>query len=302
MPRWFKFVGYVAIAIVSFLLFLYWTFPYNVLKERAITAVEQNLGGDYEFKVGDLSSSFFTGVVLKDVKIFKRGDKPLLLWSAERVKVRASLGSILFGRLSLSFSLKSKGSRLNGNFKRVNDGYQVYLNIDKFDLADIEYFKNVIGLNLSSDIIGSADVSYNPREVVNSGGLNLELRNIELKKSEIDLGEGNKMPVPDLILAKGKESKINCKFSKGVGEVTGIHLVNGDLNLNLTGEIRFRSRIAQSALDFEGDFMPSAKMEQAIPLLYMIEKHKDKDGKYPLSIRGRLSKVKVSVGEVNLPF
>jgi type II secretion system protein N len=110
------------------------------------------------------------------------------------------------------------------------------------------------------------------------------------------------MPLPELVLAKGKESKISMTVGKGEVTVNSINLGNSDLNLNLTGSIKMRQKLEYSVLNLDGTFQPSQALTQAVPIFFIVENQKTPEGKYPLSIRGRLSKVKVSVGDKQLPF
>jgi len=135
MPKIVKYIGYFFLFIFLFFFFLYWTFPYHILKDRLISATQQQLGGDYDIKIDDFSPSFFTGAVLKDVKIIKHENNVTSnVLEATKVKIRTTISSLLFGNTNVRFTIKNEKGSASGNFKGNEDGFLFNGDFSDFDV------------------------------------------------------------------------------------------------------------------------------------------------------------------------
>lgn len=304
MPKALKYAGYFCLFVFSFFVFLYWTFPYDVLKDRLVTAATQQLGGDYDVKVGDLSPSFFTGALLKNVKILKHeGDKVSTVWGASKVKIRASLSSILFGKTNISFDVKNQKSEVEGSFKTTDDGFSFDGEFEDFNIGDFGIFTGEDSAKLVSAINGSLRLNINKRQIIQSSGMaDLKLSNISLKAGELKLGEGVSFNIPELILSKGSGSTLKFELTKGAIRIKEIKLEEGDLKLDLTGDVFMSSTFKNYRMNLRGSFSVSQKLEQAIPILFMVEKQRQPDGTYPVTITGRIGQPSIKIGDFTLPL
>lgn len=304
MPRPIKIISYTALFIFSLLLFIYWTFPYDVLKDRFETIAENQLGPGYEFSISELSPSFFTGVQLKDVKISSFGEEGAVpIFEAARVTLRTSLAALLFGKTNLSIKLKNKNSVIKGVVKKAEDGYNVALNLNNFNFSDITALSNMYGLKLASAIDGSIKVVWNERELVRTNGtINLDLNDWVIKASKLKLAKDAELDLPEAVLSKSRNSKLEITINKGALRVKRLQLADGDLTLNLTGDIFMSPQVRNYRMNLSGFFSVSPKLEQGVPFLFLIDKQRQPDGTFPLSITGRLAKPSIKVGEITLPL
>ncbi|MBI2342219.1 MAG: type II secretion system protein GspN [Deltaproteobacteria bacterium] len=304
MNNIFKYIGYLCLFIFSFIFFLYWTFPFSVLKDRIITAAEQQLGGQYSVKIGDLSSSLITGVALKDVKITKREqDKTENVWGAAKVKIRTSLTSILFGKTNVKFAVKNQKSEMSGSFKTAEEGFSLASSLSNFNIGDIGMFSSDDGVKLVSEIDGSLKLNINKRQMIqSSGSADFSLSNIKLKAGELKIGEGINFTVPELIFSKGSGSSLKVDLSKGAIHIIELKLADGDLKLDLSGDIFMSQVVKNYRMNLKGTFSVTPKLEQAIPLLFMVEKQRQPDGTYPITITGRIEQPSIKIGEFTLPL
>lgn len=305
MPNALKYSGYVLLFIISFFFFLYWTFPYNVLKERLITTTEQKLGEDYDVKIGDLSPSFFTGAVLENVKVLKHeSDKVVTVWEAQKVRVRASIFSIIFGRTTISFSIKNQKSSLSGTFRNTDDGFNFTGDFSNFNIGDFGFSSGgENGAKLTSAIDGAVKLNINKRQIIQSTGtVNLTLADMKVKGGEIKMGEGMNFTIPDLVISKGSSSTLKLDLSKGVVQIKEFKFQDGDLKVDLTGELYMSSVFKNYRMNLKGNFGASPKLEQAVPILFMVEKQKQADGTYPLTVTGRIGQPSIKIGDFTLPL
>ncbi len=99
-----KTAGYVVLFLVSFIFFVYFTFPYEVLKENVSAELSSATG--YSIHIGKLGSKFPIGLEARDVNIDSSGASPLQI---SKFKVRISLLSLLIGRVSVEVEVVDKG-------------------------------------------------------------------------------------------------------------------------------------------------------------------------------------------------
>ncbi|PIR18426.1 MAG: type II secretion system protein GspN [Deltaproteobacteria bacterium CG11_big_fil_rev_8_21_14_0_20_49_13] len=303
MPKLIRYVGYIVLFVISFFFFLYWTFPYDILKERMVQAAMQQLGGDYDVRISDFSPSFFTGATLKNVKILKHsGDQVSTTWEASKIKARTSLSSLLFGRSNVSFDIINKKSEIEGSYKATDEGFNFESDLSDFNIGDMGFLTGDGTAKLVSAIDGSIRLNINNKQIIQStGSANLDINNITLKEGELRFGEGGAFNVPELFLAK-KGSTIKIELSKGSIKVKELKLKDGDLNMDLTGDIFMSSSAKNYRMNLRGTFSVSQKLEQAVPILFMVEKQKQPDGTYPITITGRLGQPSIKIGDFTLPL
>lgn len=91
-----KILLYFFTGVFSFLLFLYLTFPYQVLKERIAGAISKESGSLVSIKT--LDPSFPLGLSFSDVKVYKPGIEDLKI---ARLSAQVSFVNLLFGGLKV---------------------------------------------------------------------------------------------------------------------------------------------------------------------------------------------------------
>jgi len=304
MPKIVRWLAYLGLFVFSFFIFLYWTFPYDVLKERLIISAEQQLGSAYDVRISGFSPSFFTGAVLKDVKVLKYdGDNPVTFLSASKVKLRAGLGGLLFGKANIKFNVKGSKGSVSGVYKPVDDGFGLNLDFSDFNLGDLGFITGSGSAKLASELNGEIDININKRQMLQSTGkADISIDNVVLKAGDIVFGEGAAFTIPEIVFSKGSGSKIKFELNKGSIKVQELKLQDGDLKLDLSGEVFMASIFKNYRMNLKGTFSVSQKIEQAIPVLFMIEKQRQSDGSYPLTVTGRIEKPSVKIGDFTLPF
>lgn len=88
---------YIFVGILSFVFFLYLSFPYNLLKESLTLRVNQN--ASYRVKMGDLSPNLPLGVQVKDLSLDMYGRSIEL----KHLELELGVFSLLTGRVKVSF-------------------------------------------------------------------------------------------------------------------------------------------------------------------------------------------------------
>lgn len=306
MKKLAQWAGYIALGGVAYILFLYWTFPFDNLKGRLEGGIEKALGPDYDIRISHISPSFITGVVLKGVSLTVRSGgvaQPML--DVDRAKLRVGLFSLLLGNPEASFSLQFKKSTIDGSVTKRDNNLQIVADLDPVQLTTVPWFASVLGLKLAGNISGTLTMTM-PLEgnKPSEGAVNLVFQGGELQAgSKIPLGQAGSMDITNAIkFAQGKDSKLVMKWSKGLVDLSSWKWADGDIQLDLKGQAFTAMNAANTRLNVNGTITLSPQFEKDFPILTMISKQKQADGSYAISVTGNLNHPAVKVGEFTLPL
>lgn len=303
MSKALKIIVYPLLFLMSFVLFLYWMFPYDVVKERITGAVEAQLGGGVEVDIQSMSPYWFSGIDIKGLTIGQGGaDKSVPLLSCQRVRARAAIFSLLVGSPAVSFDVRMGKGEISGSVKVAEDSLSIEAELDDVDLGNLKLIAAGAGLNLSSRIDGEISLRIDrQRSIRSTGRIALELLDLKIAASQLALGE-MQLPLPDLVLAKGRESQIKVEIGKGTVNVEAFKLVGGDLGIDLKGKVFLSSKVDNYRFNLNGGFTASKALSDALPFLFIVEQQKAEDGSYPITITGRLAKPSIKVGTFTVPL
>lgn len=303
MPRGLRIIGYALIGLFSFILFLYLTFPFDVLKDRLLDSVEKGLKGGYEITVNSVSPRLIAGVTLKGVKIIERGEgESVPMWEADKIKLNVSLFSLMFGSTKIKFDVISGGGSVAGKLTLDKARVQVGVELDEFNLGTFVYLASKYGINLKSKIDGDADLNIDSSQVIRSSGtVNIQPNSIKFMASKFKAGAMGDIDLPEMVIGGGK-SLISAEINKGAIKINSFKLEEGDLNIDLAGSVYLSSKASNYRLNLSGTFGFSEKVGQALPFLFIIEKQKNESGTFPLTIAGRLSKPQIKIGDFTVPL
>lgn len=306
MKKLAQWAGYIALGVVAYVLFLYWTFPFDQLKGRLEGAIESALGPDYDVRISSISPSFVTGAVLKGVSLSVRSNgvaQPML--DVDKARVRVGLFSVLLGSPEANFSLQFKKSTIDGSVSKRDTNLLISAELDPVQLANVPWFTNVLGLQLDGKISGTLSMTL-PLEgnKPTEGSVNLAFQGGALQAgSKIPLGQLGSMDITNAIkFAQGKDSKLVMKWSKGLVDLSSWKWADGDIQLDLKGQAFTSVNAANTRLNVNGTITLSPQFEKDFPITMMISKQKQADGSYAISVTGNLNHPGIKVGEFNLPL
>lgn len=301
--RFARYIVYIVLAPVSFLIFLYWTFPYEVVKDRLIYAIESQLGGNVDVKIRDLNPYWFTGVDVDGLTISDtRDEAPVVLMDCKRLKARASLFSLLFGRTSVSFDLEAGKGEISGSFRESDEAVSIDAELDDFDIGSIAAVSARFGIRITSRLNGEVILKIDrQRPMRTTGKIVLSPSELKIIASELKAGEFI-MPLPDLSIAKGRDSKIKVDIDGGAAAIDTFSLAGGDFGLNMKGKIFLSPKFENYRLNLTGNFTASKALHDALPFLFIVDQQKSPDGSYPISVTGRFEKPIVKVGSFTVPL
>ncbi len=298
-----KYIVYFVAFFVCYAVFLYWVFPYDALKDRILSSMERQLGGGLSVSAKSLAPYWFTGVDVEGLSIEGAGAQGAAeLVQIKSARARASLISLLIGRPNINFTLKMGKGEISGSASMGEDAVSLDVGLDNVDLSSFPFIAAGTGLKMSSKINGQVELQIDRQQPVRStGGVTLRLDSLKIAGAEIKLGE---MPltIPDLDIAKGRESQIKITLAKGVATVENFKFANGDLALDVKGKIFLSNKVDNYRFNLNGAFAVTQKLGEALPFLFIVDSQKQEDGSYPIAITGRLAKPSVKIGTFTLPL
>lgn len=303
MSRLLRFISYLLLFAFCYAIFLYWVFPYDALKDRILSGIERQLGSGLQVSARSLEPHWFTGVEIEDLAIEGAGDRGLVeLVKFRRVKARAALIPLIFGSVRVRFVVDVGKGEISGNARVGDDVINVNVELDDLNLADFAFLQERTGLRFVSRIGGKLELAINRQQPVRStGSVDIAFHDLRIGASQLKAGE-LVLEVPDLTLAKGKESRLNVALGRGTITIERFVFAGGDLGLDLKGKVFLSSRVDNYRLNLRGSFSASQKFGEALPFLFIIDSQKQEDGSYPLSITGRISRPSIKIGTFTVPM
>lgn len=303
MSRLLRYISYLVLFAVLYAFFLYWVFPYDALKERILGDVERQLGGGLQVSAKSLEPHWFSGVEIEGLEVEGPGERGMVkLVGFKRVRARAALLPLIFGSTRVKFRLDIGKSEISGSARVGEDTIAIKLDVDDLNLSDFAFIQERTGLKIVSRIDGKADLSINRQQAVRStGNVGITFENLRLVGSQLNLGD-LALEVPDLLIAKGKDSRIKMSLGKGTATFENFDLKGGDLGLELKGKVFLSRSVSNYRLNLRGKFSVSPKLNEAFPFLFIVDSQKKEDGSYPLTITGRVSRPSIKIGTFTVPL
>jgi type II secretion system protein N len=303
MPRALRILASLFLFAACYAVFLYWVFPYDALKDRVFSAIEQQLGGGISVSAKSFEPYWLTGADIGGLSIEGPGPSGTVeLLNVKRVRARASILSLLVGSKRLGFDIALGKGSIDGTAKLSEDVMAIDVDIDELDVADAPIVEASTGLKFVSRISGTATLAIDRSQPVRtSGTISIAIDDLKIASSTVTVA-GTPIPLPDLQIAKGRESQIKISIGKGTATFEECRFANGDLTLDLKGKVFLSNKFENYRLNMNGSFAASQKLSEALPFLFIVDSQKQEDGSYPLSITGRLAKPSIKIGTFTVPM
>jgi type II secretion system protein N len=254
--RW---VGYGAFFLFAFLLFSYWTFPYERLRDWIIQQVEYPPGpggrrqpSGYQLEIVDLSPSWFTGAELTGVRLIKLPDEPdgrPVDVTFERIEARASLWSLLLGDTSVSFDMEVAGGSIAGEYTEGETETHLEASIDGVNLRQLQLLRGLAGLPFTGTVNSTIDVTVANKLENTQGEVDLQIKGLSVGNGKAKLklpkmSEGltiDRMNLGDL--------ELEIDVDRGVATFKELAARGEDAELTGSGTLRLLKPMRMSRLD-----------------------------------------------------
>jgi len=221
----FKKIVYIVISsIVCFFLFLYFAFPYGVVKESLIASINSDMsksGTGIYIKIGSLSPSWFTGIKAEKLEIIpsQGGASPAKF---EEVEVYVNPFALILGKVSVSFDIvySSKGSPKY---------FSAQANLSALDLYKVLTAKNPSLVRNTTISSFSLDIKNFPMGSIATVGLNKVNNDM---KTSID---PNQQLLSKLTDGMGFQGSLSGKIDLEQTTGTGFDTMRGSGNIRFKG-------------------------------------------------------------------
>ncbi len=308
MKTWMKVLGYFGVGVFFFILFLYFTFPDEALKNYLLNQIEDGMGGKYRIKVSSMSSGIVFGLSFKNVEITRRdSDTPAIFFKSSKVNINPSIIAFLRKINKFSFSIVFGKGELSGNYYDSATENDIQLEFDKLNLKDINLSSELAIFNYLKGVLdGNFEVKFFAKDPSkNKGLIDVKLADFVITsfKTRMDpTSSESEIEIPEIKLSTSKNSKLVADFNKTDLNIKQFVFSGGDIEINVNGQIHLAQKVNDYQLDLRGNIKINSEAVKKVPLLALFEQQKQADGTYPFTLTGRLMKPSISVGAFRLPF
>ena len=240
-------IGYVVFFSFCFVLFTYWTFPYDRVRDLVQNkAAEQG----YELHITDLRPNWLTGMKAQGVSVRKvvRDDSDLPPTTIDELKVRISLLSLLIGRQTFSFSADIAGGEIDGQISNAEKTSSADLEFESVELKQIPALRQFTKVPLAGSLSGH--IEYHLPEEAESA-----IANVNIVVEEMTLGDGKaKIPIPNwggLAIDRADMGKLELitTTDKGIAKISKFESDGKDIKLKVSGEVKLIRPMVASRAD-----------------------------------------------------
>ncbi len=288
----------------AFLVFSYFLFPLDLVVERAFKTF-QDQSSDWRIEVSKVFPSLFFDTELENVAVFsKNGEAPNAPLAAFReVTVNPHLFAFLGGGRGAIVELFGKRGSASVDFSDAGDRLRAEFDLDGLETDVVPYLKEVLSLIVDGRLYGHGEVDWDKANIQNTnGGLDIEFRDMAVRPpSKLDVS-GFELVLPLIKLSGNQNSYLRADIEKGQLKLKQFDLVGEQMELSLSGRVKLHKKIEMSRMRLNGKLVLSDDLIKAIPILSALEKQKDKDGSYRLSISGSIDKPSIRIGRMQLPI
>lgn len=239
--------GYVVFFVLCFILFAYWTFPYERLRDF----LAQELGRRWraptpgapapELTIGAIGPAWLFGFELTDLHVdqppLQEGRLPIA-FVIDELELHPSLLSLVTGNPRVAFEATVGEGTLEGTFVgRGKEGWALDAELDAFDLGRLG-IGGTLGVPVAGKATGRIEIEAGERATEDDGEVRVRIENLVL-------GDGkSKVPIPGMQTGLTVEPLaagtlvVEIAIRQGVGTIERFEADGKDLQLKASGALR----------------------------------------------------------------
>lgn len=285
--KWLARGGYVVLANIAFVYFLYLGFPFERVLPKALAGMEKEAG--VRIEATTIRAGWFLSLVATDVKVYwggRRGSaggeeaQPTL--RLDKVQVYPKLLSLLTGKKGAKVDAMLLGGRVRGTVVNSKAGSHVDLTVDGVEIAKVPTLAN-FGVNASGTVAGAVKLDIDADDGTKSTGkIDLQVKSPRIAESNLIL-----FKIPETVFDKGGAAILQIKDGKIDFVDVGLH--GEDLDLAVEGEILLKKRLASSQWSAKSVIRASDAWKSKVAgFENIVGAGKQPDGSYRYKIAGVL--------------
>jgi len=265
-------LGSLAFFATWFVLFCYWTFPYERLGEFLVLQVESPVGPDgrrhpsgRSLEIIDVDPSWLTGIELTGVHLTLPATEPdgaPIDVVADEATVRVKLLSLLLGDLAGSLSVDVGGGHIDadvsidGGLGAMGDpaafeaaAKDIELAFEEVDMRPLGVVRSLAGVPLEGVLDGTVDLSLGEDLAQTTGAVDLTVRGMRVGNGTAKLaipgmGDGITLDTIDV-----GDLTIRMDVADGVAQVRTFESNGADAKLEGSGDIRIARELDRSRVN-----------------------------------------------------
>lgn len=258
MKRVAKWVGYPLFFLVTFVLFAYWTFPWDRVRDYLVQEVENPMRGGrrvpsgYELEIVDLSPDWVTGVDLTGVRLVKLPTEPderPVDVTFETVHARVGLLAAIVGDLDVDFEAVVAGGDIEGHFEQSGESLAFDVDLQNVNLRRISILRSYLPLPMQAKLSGHVDLALGEQPSEAAGSIDLRLEGLKIGDGQAKLaieGLGDGVTVDEI---DAGDVTIEAVVENGVLNLRRFQGRGADLELGGSGELRLMRPFELSRAD-----------------------------------------------------
>ncbi|QQR80928.1 MAG: type II secretion system protein GspN [Deltaproteobacteria bacterium] len=302
MPLAIRIIVYPAFLIITFFIFVLALFPFDSIRLRTASELENALGGAYEIKIDSMSPSLLTGVWLKGVSMTPRKVADAIPYKIKKAKIKVALSPLLSGLFEIDFDVIAEKGTAKGEFSWKKGFYNIKIKTDKLDLGLFSALLSQSGMSFSGMINGNVSLAINEEDPLSNQG-SIHLQFPELVLGEMATTDGSfKIPALKLAQLTGSPATVDTEITKGNIDLSGLKFSGGDLEIAMDGKIYGAKKWDNYRFNLKGAFKVVKEVADQVPVLALVDKQKQSDGQFPLTLTGRVVCPNIRVGEFKIPL
>lgn len=253
------YVGYPAFYLFCLVIFAYFTFPYEMLRDRIVAEYERTSGSSStgetrQLDIETIEPYWLSGLRAVGIRLVTTtppaspDDKPKRsALDIDEAYGRVQLLPLLLGRTSISFGADAFGGTLEGVFSRKGDEERLKAEISGIDLAFLTPFLPSSALPMGGIVDGTVDFVLPERKLQKANGL------LDLTITDSYVGDGKakiqgalalpRMNLGDLVLS--------AEANEGVLKLGKVATSGRDLEFSMEGKLTLRDPFAESIYDMQ---------------------------------------------------
>ncbi len=313
--------GYVLFLAIVFPVFIYFTFPYDRVRDAVVQQLETRVNADgqrvptgLKVSIGDLQPYWLWGVRMNDVRarLKREGREGTLKMSLKKLHVSVNPLMWLLGvRKGTAEGTFRKQGTLHARFSRSSEETQIWFSADKLDLGKMGVGEYLLGPPIQGLLTANVELTVRSATEASEGdsGTGEKDREPETPEGTIDIrvsglvvGDGETaVPVPKLggITPDATtigDLNIGLRMEKGVAHMDPCSSTGEDLTLGCSGTIRMGPRFSDARFNllarmkfseaYKDGSARTRSMFSLVGFSPQIKRAETKDGAYQFRVTG----------------
>jgi type II secretion system protein N len=286
MKHFIRKIGYVLYAVLITAGLLYLRFPAEAIKDY-LEAKGERSNSRFGLSIGQVSPSLPFGLKLLEAQVSQSANPNKIIFRANRLSIRPSIGILLGGKLKLCFEGLAYDGVLEGcaNFdeKALQAPFSTSIALKDIRLGKLD-LQSLIGRHVEGSLDGS--ITYNGKNnllIEGSGAADLRLSDGRLELLQ---------PILSLDSIDFDQVSIKMALQNRRINLTQVALEGPNMRGTLSGIINLGKEIGNSRLDLRGTIEPFSDFFKSLPGTQdtvKLFKRRLKRGTLSFTIRGTLS-------------